>query len=82
MTGPNLYPTMEEIKQLVASAQTCLTCDASDCGTSANPCYEFTPEGVTVCSQLPWWNGNPVPRETLFEWNARLQQFEFANKGD
>jgi hypothetical protein len=75
-------PTMEELRQIVANAQACLTCDATECGTSGNPCYEFTPEGVVVCSQLPWWNGRPVPRETLIEWNEILQRFEFANKGD
>ncbi len=75
-------PTMQEMEQIVASAGTCLTCDAKDCGTSGDPCFEFTPEGVVVCSQLPWWNGHPVPRETLLEWNDMLQRFETANRGD
>lgn len=75
-------PTMEDLKTILAGAQTCLTCDARACGTSNDPCYEFTPEGVVVCSQLPWWNGHPVPRATLLEWNEMLQRFEFANKGD
>ena len=75
-------PTMDEMKLLLASAQPCLTCDAKACGTSNDPCYEFTPEGVTVCSQLPWWNGHPVPRATLLEWNDMVMRFEVANRGD
>lgn len=78
----NQYPTLDEIRVIVRNAETCLTCNAGDCGTSGNPCYEFTPEGVQVCAQLPWWNGRPVLRETLLEWNERLQRFEATNRGD
>lgn len=75
-------PTLDEMQVLVAGSQTCLTCDAKACGTSDNPCFEFTPEGAVACAQLPWWNGHPVPRDTLLEWNDMLQRFAFANKAD
>ncbi|MCG3141002.1 MAG: hypothetical protein HDKAJFGB_02154 [Anaerolineae bacterium] len=75
-------PTIQELKQIIAHAQTCIHCDAQACGTSDDPCYEFTPEGVSVCAQLPWWNGRPVSRATLLEWNEILERFEYANKGD
>ncbi|MBI4672065.1 MAG: hypothetical protein HY741_10425 [Chloroflexi bacterium] len=77
-----LTPTVGELKQIVANAQTCLTCDAGECGTSGSPCFEFTPEGAVACSQLLWWNGHPVPREMLLEWNETLRRLEFANRGD
>jgi len=75
-------PTIQELRQFVASAQKCLTCDACACGTSDDPCYEFAPDGVVVCPQLPWWQGRPVTRATLLEWNELLQRFDVANKGD
>ncbi len=81
MAAARPSPTLDEIRQLVASSQICLTCDAPTCGTSGDPCFEFTPEGVVVCAQLPWWNERPVTRETLVEWNELLRQFEAANRG-
>lgn len=75
-------PTMDEMKRFLADAKVCLTCDANACGTSGDPCFEFTPEGVTVCAQLPWWNGQPVTRATLLEWNDLVMRFEVASRGD
>jgi hypothetical protein len=75
-------PTLDEMKQVVANAGDCLTCNVTECGTSQNPCFEFTPEGVQVCAQLPWWKGRPVPRDTLIEWSELIRQLEGANRGD
>lgn len=66
-------PTLQEVKAILAQAQRCLNCDATEC-------HEFTPEGVEVCAQLPWWNGEPVKRETLLEWDRRVRQLEFMNR--
>lgn len=73
MTMTQPAPSLQEIKELLARAQQCLTCDASEC-------HEFTPEGVDVCALLPWWNGRPVLRETLLEWNELVKRLEDANK--
>ena len=82
MDSTKATPTLEVMRQLVASSQICLACDAKNCGTSGDPCFEFTPEGVVACAQLPWWNGQPITRATLLEWNDLLRQYDFANKSD
>jgi hypothetical protein len=66
-------PTIPEIKDILARAQDCLTCNASEC-------HEFTPEGVDVCARLPWHKGRPVLKETLLEWNELVRRFEYANR--
>lgn len=73
MAAPRATPTLEEIKSILAWAERCLECNAPEC-------HEFTPEGVDVCAQLPWWNGEPVRRETLVEWDQLVRQLEFANR--
>jgi len=35
---------------------------------------------VDVCAALPWWNGRPVPRATLLEWDQLIRQLEYANR--
>ncbi len=59
-------PSPEEMQALLTSAADCLNCDAPEC-------HEFTPEGVDVCAELPYWNGKPVTREMLVEWQALLK---------
>lgn len=55
----------EEMEELLKLGEVCLTCDAPEC-------HEFTPEGVDVCANLPFWNGKPVTREMLREWQEIL----------
>lgn len=64
-------PTIQEIEMLLAHAERCLNCMAIPT-PDGDPCYEFTPGGVEVCSDLPWWNGKPVLPETLRAWQAIL----------
>jgi hypothetical protein len=60
MTGIK-EPSLEEMEAILKSAAACLECDATEC-------HEFTPEGVDVCSRLPFWENRPVPRSILLEW--------------
>ncbi len=82
MLPPKINPTLEEMQAILASAERCLTCSAADCDTSGDPCFEFTPEGVQVCAALTWWNGRPIGRETLLEWDALLRRFRAAERRD
>lgn len=68
-------PSVVEMTSIVERAQRCLTCDATPCN-SGSPCYEFTPGGVEVCSDLPWWNGKPVMPETLRNWKQLVTAYE------
>lgn len=68
-------PTFVEMKAIVERAQRCLTCDATPCN-SGSPCYEFTPGGVEVCSDLPWWNDKPVMPKTLREWKEFVTAYQ------
>ncbi len=56
-------PTLEEMEAILRDSAKCLECDAPEC-------HEPTPEGVDVCAELPFWNGKPVMREMLREWQA------------
>lgn len=69
-------PTYIEMKTIVERAQRCLNCDASSPCNSGSPCYEFTPGGVEVCSELPWWNGKPIMPETLREWKQVVTSYQ------
>ncbi len=59
-------PKREEMEALVKMGERCLECDALDCN-------EMTPEGMDVCADLPFWNGRPVTRAMLREWQSTLQ---------
>jgi hypothetical protein len=67
MEANSREPTLEEMQALLERAERCLTCRAVP-GDSGYPCYEFTPGGVEVCSDLPWWNGRPILPDTLRRW--------------
>jgi hypothetical protein len=58
-------PTHKEMEEYLKLARMCLTCEAPEC-------HEFTPEGVDVCAGLPFWNGKPVTREMLVNWQNQL----------
>ena len=58
-------PTRKEKEQFLKLANLCLTCDAPEC-------HEFTPEGVDVCANLPFYQGKPVTREMLLAWQDEL----------
>ncbi len=75
MRTSGLEPTLAEMEQIVANAERCLTCNASACN-SGSPCYEFTPGGVEVCSDLPWWHGRPVMPETLRAWKEIVRSYQ------
>ncbi len=60
-------PTVIEMQALVEKAARCIVCNGTP-NNSGSPCYEFTPGGVEVCSELPWWNGKPIMPDTLREW--------------
>lgn len=68
-------PTLREMEVVVAHAARCLTCTAAATPTGS-PCYEFTPGGVEVCSDLPWWNGKPILPETLREWKEIVASYQ------
>lgn len=54
-------PSLEEMRAILKSAARCLECDESEC-------HEFTPEGVDVCAELPFWDGRPVTKSMLLSW--------------
>jgi hypothetical protein len=58
-------PSHKEMQEFLELAQMCLRCDAPEC-------HEFTPEGVDVCANLPFYKGKPVTREMLFSWQEIL----------
>ena len=60
-------PTVQEMELLVAHCERCLTCAAAQTPAGAD-CFEFTPGGVEVCADLPWWNGKPILPKTLKQW--------------
>lgn len=66
-------PSIDEIKAILKSAEGCLYCAAPEC-------HETTPEGVEVCAALPWWEGEPIKRETLLVWNELVRQLEYTNR--
>lgn len=68
-------PTVREMEILLARAERCLTCMATPT-PAGSPCYEFTPGGVEVCSELPWWNGKPILPETLRQWKEIVVSYE------
>lgn len=68
-------PTLPEMERLLARAERCLACKATPT-SSDSPCYEFTPGGVEVCSELPWWNGKPILPETLRAWQELLISYQ------
>ncbi len=69
MSSQIKQPDLKEMKAIVAAAERCIDCDAPEC-------HEFTPEGVDVCAELPYYNGRPVTREMLRAWKAALQATE------
>jgi hypothetical protein len=70
-----LQPGLREMELLVERAARCLACTATATPTGS-PCYEFTPGGVEVCSELPWWNGKPILPETLHEWKEKVVSYQ------
>ncbi len=62
-------PDLQEMEEILKNSAECLECEAPEC-------HEPTPEGVDVCAKLPFWNGQPVSKLTLREWQAivRAQQ--------
>lgn len=68
-------PSLEEMKGILKEAVRCLECNASEC-------HEFTPEGVDVCSGLPFWGGRPVTRQTLLEWRDIVAAKQLGRDSD
>ncbi|MGB8647240.1 MAG: hypothetical protein WCF84_18525 [Anaerolineae bacterium] len=66
MSNITLYPDRAVMESFLKQGATCLECDAPGCN-------EMTPEGMDVCADLPFWNGRPVTRTMLLEWQAMLQ---------
>ncbi len=66
MANQAARPDRAEMEAIVKSAAQCLECNAPEC-------HEFTPEGVDVCADLPFWNGKPITRETLQAWQRELK---------
>ena len=60
-----LQPSRKEMEEMLKQAKMCLACDAPEC-------HEFTPEGVDVCANLPFYEGKPVTREMLLAWQEQL----------
>ncbi len=62
-------PTLQEMEEILKNSAKCLECDAPEC-------HEPTPEGVDVCAELPFWNGRPVTKSMLRDWQltVRAQQ--------
>jgi hypothetical protein len=56
-------PTLQEMQEFLNNAAHCLDCDAPEC-------HEFTPGGVEACAELSFWNGRPVTKVMLKEWEA------------
>ncbi len=56
-------PTVQEMEEILKNAARCADGDAPEC-------HEFTPGGVEVCAELPFWNGRPVTKVMLKEWEA------------
>jgi hypothetical protein len=54
-------PSLQEMEEILKSAALCPECDAPEC-------HEFTPEGVDVCAELPFWDGRPVTKPMLLAW--------------
>jgi hypothetical protein len=75
MNTQSVKPTLQEMELVIARGERCLKCKATPT-SSESPCYEFTPGGVEVCSELPWWNGKPVLPETLREWKEILSSYQ------
>lgn len=77
-SAKNLHPaqpTLCEMEIVVAHASRCLVCAAA-AATNVCPCYEFTPGGVEVCADLPWWQGKPILPETLREWKEIVTSYQ------
>lgn len=68
-------PSLFELELVVARAERCFQCPAAAVPGGAC-CYEFTPEGVQVCCDLPWWNGKPILPETLRRWKETLVSYQ------
>ncbi len=67
-------PTLYEMELIVAQSERCLSCPAVAVPGGAR-CYEFTPGGVEVCSDLPVWRGRPILPETLREWKEIVTSY-------
>ena len=65
MSAPAVQPSAQEMAELLKNSAECLDCTAPEC-------YEATPGGVEACAALPFWNGRPVTRSMLLEWQACL----------
>ena len=63
MSAQAMQPSVSEMAELLKNSAQCLTCNAPEC-------HEFTPGGVDVCAELPFWNGRPVTRSMLLEWQV------------
>lgn len=64
-------PSLAEMEEILKNSALCLECNESEC-------HEFTPEGVDVCAELPFWNGKPVTKSMLLSW----QKVVAARTGD
>ncbi len=58
-------PSWQEMVGILKEAALCLECDAPEC-------HEFTPEGVDVCAELPFWDGRPVTKSMLLAWQETV----------
>ncbi len=56
-------PSLQEMAEILKNSAQCLDCSAPEC-------HEFTPGGVEVCAELPFWNGHPVTKSMLQEWQV------------
>ncbi len=65
MSTQVMQPSLQEMAELLKNSASCLDCTAPEC-------HEFTPGGVDVCAELPFWNGRPVTRAMLKEWQAHV----------
>ena len=61
----NQQPSRKEKEEFLKLANMCLSCTAPEC-------HEFTPEGVDVCANLPYFEGKPITREMLLKWQEEL----------
>ncbi len=65
MPDQPISPDRLQMEAILKSAAACLECDAPECN-------EMTPEGMDACADLPFWNGRPVTRAMLLQWQSLL----------
>ncbi|MGE5138634.1 MAG: hypothetical protein ACM3JD_04160 [Rudaea sp.] len=65
MADQPISPDRLQMEAILKSAAACLECDAPECN-------EMTPEGMDACADLPFWNGRPVTRAMLLQWQSLL----------